>query len=147
MKYEKSAGAILFFQHADTREYLLLHYPLKKRPGDGHWDYPKGHVEDGEGEQETVEREVEEETGIRGATYVKGFRESITYFFTKEGKKIRKEVVFFLGQSPSRDVNISHEHAGYEWLPYEKALDRLTFENAKELLRKAHRKLKAERII
>ena len=48
------------------------------------------------------------------------------------------EVVFFLVQSPAEEVKLSFEHIGYAWLSYEHAFKKLTFDNSKELLRKAN---------
>jgi hypothetical protein len=44
-------------------------------------------------------------------------------------------------------VILSREHCGYAWAPYEDALQRLTFNTAKELLTKAHNFLEASRPI
>ena len=57
MKREKSAGAIVFRKEKEP-VYLLLHYEAK------HWDFPKGHVEKNETDEQTVRREIQEETGI-----------------------------------------------------------------------------------
>ena len=58
IKTEFSAGVILYRQLKDSREYLLLHYP------GGHFDFPKGHLEQDETEREAAYRELKEETGI-----------------------------------------------------------------------------------
>ncbi|MEW6722749.1 MAG: NUDIX domain-containing protein, partial [Candidatus Micrarchaeota archaeon] len=50
---EKSCGIILF-REGEKRLYLLLHYE------EGHWDFPKGHVEAGESEHEAASREAVE---------------------------------------------------------------------------------------
>ncbi|MBI3335933.1 MAG: NUDIX domain-containing protein [Candidatus Portnoybacteria bacterium] len=141
---EKSAGAVIFYKNkkSDTIEYLLLHYQKlsseKKRQIPGHWDFPKGHIEKGESEVQTVSREVREETGISQLTIVPGFREVIRYFFQKEGKRVFKEVVFYLAQTKTKNVQISFEHLGFKWLPFEKALTKITYKNAKEILKKAN---------
>ena len=152
---EKSAGAVIFYKNLVSRsarnktkkgtiEYLLLQYPKlvkepkKKRQIPGHWDFPKGHIEEGEEEAETVSREVLEETGIHELTFMPGFRETIRYFFQKEGKKVFKEVVFYLAQANSKNVTLSFEHLGFKWLPFPKALDITTYKNAKMILQKAH---------
>lgn len=142
---ERSAGAVIFYKaKKGTIEYLLLHYPklvadkAKKRKIPGHWDFPKGHIEEGESEIETVSREVAEETGIHTLSVMPEFRETIRYFFQKEGKKVFKEVVFYLAQVKSKKVTLSFEHLGFTWLPFEKALDAITYKNAKIILQKAH---------
>lgn len=132
MPTEKSAGAIVYRTEGSKKLYLLLHYE------EGHWDFPKGHVEKGESEEETIRREVREETGIKDIVF-EDFRESIHYFYKREGKTIFKEVVFRLASTREKDVKLSFEHVGYKWLSYEEALSQLTYDNAKELLKKAHK--------
>ncbi|MFW6040815.1 MAG: bis(5'-nucleosyl)-tetraphosphatase [Thermoplasmatota archaeon] len=131
MIQEKSAGIILYRMN-EVIEYLLLHYPA------GHWDYPKGHVEEGENEIETALRELEEETGISGedVEVIDDFRESINYIYRKGSQLSHKEVVFFLAKTEIEDVKLSYEHQGYTWLPFDEALEKLTFKNAKQLLKK-----------
>ena len=131
MPKEISAGAVVFRQDKEVK-YLLLNYEA------GHWDFPKGHIEEGEEEKETVKREVEEETGISKISFIEGFKEKIKYFYRREGQTIYKEVVFYLVETKESKIKISFEHIGYEWLDYEDALKRLTFKNAKEILKKAH---------
>ena len=120
-------------------EYLLLDYGR-------HWDFAKGHVEKGEDDLAAATRELAEETGIRGVRVVPGFRHEITYFFRHRSKGlIRKVVVFFLAEVPSEAVTLSHEHVGYAFLPAEAAIERVTFANAKQVLRLAHEHLQARR--
>lgn len=130
---EKSAGIIVFYQpEASPPKYLLLHYQS------GHWGFPKGHIEKGETEEQTVLRELFKETGLQHVFMLGGFKGSINYYFTKKGDQpVYKEVVFFLAQSPSKNVTISDEHIGFRWLPYETALKAITFKNEQDLLKKA----------
>ena len=131
MKFQESAGMVVFRKTEQAREYLLLHYPH------GHWDLPKGKIEKGESEQEAALRELEEETGLH-ATILDGFQEAVSYIFSCEGERIKKTVYFFVAQAEAGPVTLSHEHIGYEWLSYADALKRLTFENARFLFTKAH---------
>lgn len=135
MVHEKSSGAVVF-RRSNEIEYLLLHY------GAGHWGFSRGQIESGETEKDTALREVAEETGITNARFVDGFREEMSYFYRREGKTVFKEVVLFLVQALNSEVKLSYEHIGFEWLPYERALERLTFENSKSILRKANEYLK-----
>ena len=133
MKREFSAGVVLFYIRNKTIEYLLLHY------ASGHWDFPKGHIEKGETKQETALRELKEEAGM-SAQLCEGFEDSFEYFFknTKTHELINKTVYFFVGQAVTKQVTLSHEHIGYEWLEYNQALEKITYKNAKELLKKVH---------
>ena len=129
MGRETSAGVILR-RNVPRREYLLLDYG-------SHWDFPKGHIEVGEAPQTTAMRELQEETGIRDALLVPGFMHSMRYFYRKAGEGMLKVVIYFLAETPTGEVTLSHEHSGFVWLPYEAALKRLTFRNARDLLTKA----------
>lgn len=142
MPKEKSAGAIIFRMKNNTPYYLLLHYPS------GHWEFAKGHIEEKESIEDTVKREVEEETGIKDLKVIPGFKEYSKYFFRKsyglegEAKKkapwVFKLVVFLLVETKTEDVKISKEHIGFAWLLFEEAVKKITYKNAKELLKKAH---------
>ena len=132
LKYdEKSCGIILFREENNQRMFLLLHYPS------GHWDFAKGHVENGETEQQTAQRELLEETGISDIEFIDGYRECMDYRFRNRGKMSHKVVVYFLAKTNSKEVQMSHEHRDFTWLPYEESLRRLTFDNARNLLKKA----------
>ncbi len=131
MPKEKSCGTVAFKKNGEI-EYLLLHY------GAEHWDFPKGNVEENEREKDTALRELEEETGINNAKFVGDFKEVINYYYRRGGATIYKEVVYFLVCVEDAKVELSYEHSGYEWLNYEKAIKKLTFENSKNVLRKAH---------
>lgn len=133
MPKEKSCGAIVFKKQKDGIKYLLLHYEAS------HWDFPKGKQEKNEKEEQTAAREIKEETGIEDIEFADGFRETIKYFYKKGEETIYKEVVFFLAQTSVENVKISFEHIGYTWMSYENAYKKLTFNNAKELLRKANK--------
>ncbi len=139
MPIEKSAGAIVFRKEKNKIFYLLLHYPgASHRAEKDYWDFPKGHIEKGEKIEDTVKREVFEETGLKEIKILPGFKETIKYFFKFGGKNVLKFVTFFLAETKEKKVQISFEHIGYEWLPFEKAIERLTFKNAKEILKRAN---------
>lgn len=129
---EQSAGLVL----VKDGEYLLLHYDA------GHWDFPKGHLEKGESPEQAALRELKEETGITDAEILPGFVEKILYFFKKEGKTIAKEVVFFLARTKTSNVTLSFEHKGFVWLPFKEAVEKITYNNAKDILKKADAWLK-----
>jgi len=137
MPTERSAGALIFRKEGGKRFYLLLHYQRGMRRQDPYWDFPKGHIEKGETEGKAMRREVFEETGIRDLELVPKFREVIKYFFKWEGETIFKMVVYYLGETKEREVKISPEHIGYQWLPYKEAVEQSTFKNAKEIIKKA----------
>ena len=132
MKEEVSAGIILFNDNED-RKFLLLNYPSK------HWDFVKGKMEKGETTHQTAIREAKEETGITDITFVENFEEWIKYNFKYQGELVQKKVVFFLAETKTKEIKISHEHSGYTWLDYNESMEKTTFDNAKTVLTKAQK--------
>lgn len=130
---EHSAGIVVFYEENGQRFYLILKYPA------GHFDFPKGHLEKGETEIVAAIRELTEETGISDVEILKPFREEIYYTYDLNGKPSNKMVAYFLGKTSGKNVTLSHEHHDFVWLPYDVALEKITFENSRKVLEKAHR--------
>ena len=132
---ETSAGIVLFRKEESKNLFLLLHYPS------GHWDFVKGKMEKGESTHQTAVRETKEETGITDITFVENFEEWIQYNFKYQGKLVQKKVVFFLAETKTEEVKISHEHSDYTWMDYNSSMEKTTFDNAKTVLTKAEKLL------
>ena len=127
MKFEESVGAVVVC----SDKFLLLQYT------EGHWGLVKGHIEKGETKEETVMRELEEETGVTDAELITDFEETIGYYI-KRKELISKKVTFFLIKTTVEKISLAiGEHVDYAWLDYEQALMKLTFENVKRVLTKA----------
>jgi bis(5'-nucleosidyl)-tetraphosphatase len=146
--YEVSVGAVVVRRSPEGFQCLLLQYPH------GHWDFVKGHVEPGESYEETLRREAQEEAGIEDLEVLPGFRERTRYFYVAKGsereKRIRlkkglwifKTVYFYLAESKTADVRLSHEHIGYAWLLFPEAIEKVTFPATKRILQGAEAFLK-----
>ena len=126
---ERSCGTVLFTVTDGVPLYLLI------RARDGYCGFPKGHMEQGETEEETAFRETWEETSIKPRIDT-SFRHE-TQYTLKNGNE--KTVVYFLGyysdQSPTH--NEGFESLEYLLLPFEAAHCALTYENAKNILKEA----------
>ena len=141
MPREKSAGAVIFRKEKGNIYYLILHYHS------GHWEFARGHGEEGEDEKQTALREIEEETGLKDLKIISGFREYSKFFFRRtynlpeaEKKKapwIFKLVILYLAETKTKDIKISKEHKGYAWLTYEEAYKKL-IKGGKGVLKKAN---------
>jgi len=128
---ETSAGIVLFRKEDSKILFLLLHYPS------GHWDFIKGKMEKGESTHETAIREAKEETGIMDITFLENFEEWINYDFQYQGELVHKKVVFFLAETKTKEVMISHEHLDFTWMDYNTSMEKTTFDNAKTVLTRA----------
>ncbi|MEM1993897.1 MAG: bis(5'-nucleosyl)-tetraphosphatase [Nitrososphaerales archaeon] len=133
MLEEKSAGAIIIYKSDNNVEYLILHYPA------GHWDFPKGNIEKGESDFDAAIREITEETGLTDLKFINGFKKTIQYYYKKGDQLVKKSVTFYLAEANTKDIKLSFEHQGYIWLPIDEALAKVTYQNAKNVLKEAHR--------
>ena len=132
---ETSAGIVLYRIEDSKKLFLLLHYPS------GHWDFVKGKMEKNETSHETAIRETKEETGITDIIFVENFEEWIEYNFKYRGELVQKKVVFFLAETKTKEIKISHEHSEYIWMDYNTSMEKTTFDNAKTVLTKAQKLL------
>ena len=131
---EKSCGVVLF----NSDKFLLLQHINEDSGVGGHWDFPKGHVELGEEEIDTALRELKEETDIEDVDIIPSFKQFISYNISKGTLSVSKKVIFFLAETKVWDVSLSSEHQNFIWLNFEEAIERLTYDNAKNILKEAH---------
>src|SRR3990172_9261911 len=100
------------------------------------WDFPKGHREIYESEEQTALREVEEETGVK-AEIIERVGET-KYFYYEEGERVLKTVAFYLMKYIKEgEATTAFEVSDQVWLPIEKVEEKLTFKDTKELWGKA----------
>lgn len=131
MRYIKSCGFIVYKEENNKNFYLII----KSHNGDV--GFPKGHMEPGENELQTAIRELKEETGIDVDT-IHDFRYQIEYPLPRVPDAM-KQTVYFLGKCASDDIIIQEtEVASAEFVTYDKAIEKLTFEETKNMLKKAN---------
>ncbi len=118
----------------DYSEFLLLR---NKR---GFWGFPQGHKERGENDIQTLQREVQEETGIVNLE-IHQYIGKIQYkYFRADGLRSEKEVKFYFATTPTREVIISNEHEDFKWTNYLDALSLLDHRQLKSIILKGRRK-------
>lgn len=131
---EKSCGAIVYIKENNNYKFLLVHQ------SNGHYSFPKGHMEEGESEIDTTLREIKEETNL-DVELNTDFRISIEYLLTS--KNVLKEAVYFLAVPLSFDLkNQEGEITECVWNNYEDTMNLLEFDNIKEVFKKAYNFIK-----
>ena len=124
MEKEKSCGIVVF----NNNTVLIVKHNV------GHYGIPKGHVEDGETEQETAIREVKEETNI-DAEIIGDFRKKITY---SPKKNVLKDVYFFAGIATSFELTKPNDEIALAmFVPFEDAFKYITRRNERKVLKAA----------
>ena len=130
---ETSAGGVVFRREGTETLFLVI------RDSYRNWGFPKGHLEDGEPPERAAMREVSEETGLQ-ALELRGTIETIDWHFFFRGRRIHKVCHFYLIESaetrtrPQRDEGIT----ACRWAPYDEAHRLLSYENARNVLERAH---------
>ncbi len=131
---EKSCGAIIYKTENNELKFLLVHQ------SNGHYSFPKGHMEEGENEIDTALREIKEETNI-DVNLDTDFRKSISYLL--ESKNVIKEAVYFVATPITENLKAqAGEIDDCSWNNYEETLEKLEFDNIKEVFEEAYNYLK-----
>lgn len=130
---EVSAGGIVFRRDGDGQARFLL-----IRDSYGNWGFPKGHLEENESPADAAVRETTEETGL-SHLILQGPIRVIDWHFRFRGRAIHKYCHFFLLESPEGDPipQVEEGITDYRWLPLASALDKLSYDNARGVLKRA----------
>jgi len=135
MKKVLSVGGIVF--SPDKKVLLIRNKPIKD-PTVDYWGFPKGHIEEGENLEVCALREILEETGVEANIVDKVGESRYTTVSIRDGGEIEKTVVMFLMAYISGELkNQEEEVAEAGWFTPEEALKTLSFDNDKDLLKKA----------
>ncbi len=132
---ERSCGAVVWKKRGGRRHYLII------QNRSGHNGFPKGHMEYGETEVETAQREILEETGLN-VKLDTSFRAEYRYLV--DGY-IHKSALYFLANYGEGNFRPQKGEVYGIWLlPYEEALEQLDYEQDRRVLRLAEKKLASE---
>ncbi|MFA4930603.1 MAG: NUDIX domain-containing protein [Patescibacteria group bacterium] len=141
MLQEKVCGIVVYKKENEQLKFLIIKHNSPTR--ENYWNFPKGHVEADETEEQTARREVWEETGIK-AKIIPDFRQEYKYDVVTVGlKPINKTAVYFLGQPENDHIQIDPvEIAQCHWLTYEDAREKITYDGSKQVLDEALKYIK-----
>ena len=123
-KHEKSCGCIVI----DGDKVLLI------QQSKGHWGFPKGHVEEGETEEQTAIRETKEETNID--VEVDTQRRFEDEYLTDKGT-IKRVVYFIAKKIGGKEELQAEEVKTIQWLTFKEAFETINYDNTKNILKMA----------
>ncbi len=127
----KKVQAVIYDLKSGEPYFLILHRVLRWRG----WELHKGTIENNDSYKKTLVREVFEETGLKKFKVVKPL--GISFYFDKRRSRVVE--VFIVRVSMRQRISLSRnpkrEHDGYLWADKETALKKLTWPNARRIIR------------
>ena len=135
-RIERSAGGVVVRPFDGVMHALVIRDPYDN------WGLPKGHLEAGEDERAAALREVEEETGLTELQMGPELG-CIDWYFRADGGSVHKFCTFFLIHSSHGPTTPEAAEGITEcvWLPLDEAASRISYDNAREMVRAAAREL------
>lgn len=126
---EISAGAIIYTYINNEINYLVI------KDFHGNYGFPKGHIENNETQIEAALREIKEEVGLE-VSLDENFIQELNYVMPNG--KDKRSIYYLAEYKDQTPVKQLEEVDEILLLPYNEALNILTFDNMKEVLIKAH---------
>ncbi len=137
-RIELSAGGVIYRTTPGDTQVLLI------RDSYGHWGFPKGHVEPGETGEEAALRECREETGLDRLEIAGGVA-TTDWYFRLGGAVVHKYCDYYLLIADPGEEAVPQRTEGIReciWLSPAEAVERVTYENARQVLRRALKDLR-----
>lgn len=117
-------GISALIRHPDNDTYLILRRSAQKDVGAGHWECVTGRVDQGEGFETALHREVREELGVE---ITAEFIIATTHFYRgdplPENELLGVHVCCTIADPDA--ITISHEHDAHRWATAEEVHDLL----------------------
>ena len=133
---EYSSGGVVYKPNGAGYDMAVV-----QRARHGDWSLPKGHIEEGETQEQAAIREVEEETGLQ-ARVVAPIDEVVYFYRRPGGELIRKVVYHFLMEATGGELcGPNWEVSEIRLVPIGEAHNLLSYQNDHEIVRKAERML------
>ena len=134
--FRPAVFVVTYYLDKDKKPIYLL---LKRKLHWKGWEFPKGKIEKGESKDKTARREAWEESGLK-IIRLKRFNVSGKYLYPKilrdRPQYKGQTYTLFSGEVKFGKVKLeSREHSGYIWLPFDKAVKKLSWPDQKKCFR------------
>ncbi|MEN3202127.1 MAG: NUDIX domain-containing protein [Atribacterota bacterium] len=134
----RSSGGVVIRKRCSSFEVLLI-----RKHNSSFWTLPKGHLEEGEREEEAAIREVREETGCVPRLGPK--LGEIAYTYERNSHLFEEHVTFYLmGVEREGTRTAKEEVAEVQWFPLHEVPSFLFYENERHILSLAQEYLEKE---
>lgn len=131
----RSSGGVVVRKRNSSFEVLLI----RKRKS-SFWTLPKGHLEEGEGEEDAAVREVQEETGCFPRLGPRLGEISFTY--ERDGRLFEEHAAFYLMEGKGEGPRSAEEEVEeVRWFDLSQAFRLLFYENEQRILALARKYL------
>ncbi len=100
-----------------------------------HWDIPGGRIKEGHSLLETLQREVEEETGVKKIVDNQFLTAVVSNFKDVPINEHMVGLILMIYKvkiPPGSEIILSEEHSGYEWVSKKEAAKRLAYKYPKQ---------------
>lgn len=139
---ETTSGGIVFRRNPETRQLeVLLIQDAKHR-----WTIPKGHVEPGEENGATAEREIREETGLQDMQAL-NWLGKVHFRYRREQTLVLMTMHIWLVIAEGDTNNLHHEDwiLAAKWLPAHEAIDKIAYDDIGKLMLLGMKRIREER--
>lgn len=111
-------------------QFLIFEANPQEMRGDKtpHWDLAGGRIQEGHSVDETLRREIKEETGITELGNIKFFTAVVSNMeipISEDEKVGLVLMIYKVGVPHNVSINIDNEHLSYEWVSAKEAAKRL----------------------
>ena len=133
MYREESFGVIPIRENGGIYQVFLVQLASGK-----HWGFPKGHRNnDVESPKEVASRELKEETNLEIKRYISDISFQETYCLNRSSKEIEKRVTYFLVEAKDNNIILqSKEILDGGWFNVDNAIEKITYQNSKDICTK-----------
>lgn len=138
MPIEQKAGGVVYRNDGNSFQFALVHDVF------GYWTLSKGSPKEGEKIEDTAERKVKEELGIKNAKIVQKLGENEYIAKDPEKGQVRRQVTYFLIQTTDEELDLA-ESGGLDdakWVGPDEFQSLKTYPDIKPLLEKAIKLIK-----